>query len=1094
MRKQAMRSLSLAGWLMAGAAVALVGCSDDAGTGSNPADGEPQFSSMAPGSGGKASGDFGSEAGGGSGAPTGGNDGGGGAPTVEDGDVARLFGDTLYILNPWRGLQIVDVKDGKAPKLVQRVPMQGQPQEMYVDGKEAIVALSRVASFESGAGAPAPSAGSQLRRVALGTSPAVTATAQVPGVIAATRKIGDKLVVVAPQVLWNPWWFGCYGPYGCVATATDGGAEAGGGAVGSGSAGGSGTSAGGATTDVGVAYPGGYGGGWSADATKVLVYDLATAGALKLVGEVELAGGVQDVAIEAGEVVIASQQWSWDDKTQSSSVTERLVQVTLGADGKPTLGAKLEATAKADGNVAGLVKMHRVGAGHVALLRQKWSNGTTQIVTSYKAAAGSWSKGGERSFAGSYTGVRAGFSGSQAMLLYGEASSGGDGFVPGKDDEEGGTDSDGGSGSTPGAGGAPDPAGGNGASLQIVALDLADAATVVEIGVAKLESGLDAWATTLAPLAGGRWLLAYRLVDGETAALRTAKAEAGALMLAAELKVPDAYGWGASALGDALLLLPTYAAGGDGKVVHRLVSVATDGALALRGSFASAFDDWSSLGNLLATERLYRLAHAGLEIVDVKDLDKPAPLGSLDLAVAVQDLLVVGERVVTLVQSWADGKAYLRVLPKGSADDLATGAQVAIGQAWGQLRSHGSFVYVITSEGVRVVDLQNADAPKLRGQITWPQTGQVNVAGHSRYWHTWNLPQQGSTLYLVGTDLTLTQKTGSDCSGGEGGESVPPTSGGEAPDKAGADSGGGSSGSSGSSGGGSSGSSGSDGGSTGVATCWGDPAYKTLVAAIDLSDADAPKLGTVLELPQVSWVSEAQVSGKLLVMTHYESKKAADGSWTGSYWLDRVDISAPATPKFVDKVNIPGWLVGLSADGNDVVTLDWQLQAGTKAADGKVESVLHALTISKGKAKLVKSLTMPSSVGAALRDGDTVYVGTMPYWWAWPADAAAGAKDPSKMPKSEIFVFDVSKPTAMAQTATLDAGTAVGNLQVAGGQLFAAAGSGLGVARWSLADPNKPVYAGFAATNGGYGSRVAVQGNVAWLPAGWFGVEKLPLD
>lgn len=282
--KRTLRLIAVASAL----ALASCGASDDDDTPAATA----TFTSLAPNGGAQSK--TGAEAGSGgasTGAPN--SDDGLDAAKAEAGDVARLVGKTLYILNQWRGLQVVDLQNAKAPKLVQRVAMTGQPREMYVDGTTALVALSHVAKVDDKAGAPLPSASSQLRLVALGDKPGLIASVDVPGTIAATKKVGSKLILVAPQVVWNPWWFGCYGAWGCVAMGskttgveTDGGTGSAGSSAG-GSTGSDTASSGG----VSIGYPGGYGGGWAADTTLVQVYETA-GNALVLLGEVKLDGGV----------------------------------------------------------------------------------------------------------------------------------------------------------------------------------------------------------------------------------------------------------------------------------------------------------------------------------------------------------------------------------------------------------------------------------------------------------------------------------------------------------------------------------------------------------------------------------------------------------------------------------------------------------------------------------------------------------------------------------------------------------------------------------------------------------------------------------
>ncbi len=105
------------------------------------------------------------------------------ARTIEEGDLYRVAGDTLYLLNTFRGLTIVDLS---TVTVLGRLPLVGYPHEMYVKGGRALV-------FVSGADGNAslvdvsvanPAAPSETTRVALG------------GPFRASRLVGDTLCAV----------------------------------------------------------------------------------------------------------------------------------------------------------------------------------------------------------------------------------------------------------------------------------------------------------------------------------------------------------------------------------------------------------------------------------------------------------------------------------------------------------------------------------------------------------------------------------------------------------------------------------------------------------------------------------------------------------------------------------------------------------------------------------------------------------------------------------------------------------------------------------------------------------------------------------
>jgi hypothetical protein len=65
------------------------------------------------------------------------------ARTVEEGDIYRALGPgKLLNLNPYRGLQVVDIADVSKPRVIGRLRESGQPVEMYVIGQRALVLLN----------------------------------------------------------------------------------------------------------------------------------------------------------------------------------------------------------------------------------------------------------------------------------------------------------------------------------------------------------------------------------------------------------------------------------------------------------------------------------------------------------------------------------------------------------------------------------------------------------------------------------------------------------------------------------------------------------------------------------------------------------------------------------------------------------------------------------------------------------------------------------------------------------------------------------------------------------------------------------------
>ena len=70
--------------------------------------------------------------------------------SIQEADIYKLVGNTLYILSSKRGLEIVDVTDVQSPKLLSTLPTQSSPRQIYVEGETAYVLTSNVNDIDCG--------------------------------------------------------------------------------------------------------------------------------------------------------------------------------------------------------------------------------------------------------------------------------------------------------------------------------------------------------------------------------------------------------------------------------------------------------------------------------------------------------------------------------------------------------------------------------------------------------------------------------------------------------------------------------------------------------------------------------------------------------------------------------------------------------------------------------------------------------------------------------------------------------------------------------------------------------------------------------
>lgn len=127
--------------------------------------------------------------------------------TIEESDIYRLDGDWLYVLNAESGLNIIDVSSPRQPELAGRMLIGGNPGELYVRESAVYILFEQLAEpcdlpddydISYGIGHSelvtvdgAPSDPTEVGRLCM------------PGVVLASRLVGDILYVVANEEGWS---------------------------------------------------------------------------------------------------------------------------------------------------------------------------------------------------------------------------------------------------------------------------------------------------------------------------------------------------------------------------------------------------------------------------------------------------------------------------------------------------------------------------------------------------------------------------------------------------------------------------------------------------------------------------------------------------------------------------------------------------------------------------------------------------------------------------------------------------------------------------------------------------------------------------
>jgi hypothetical protein len=443
-------------------------------------------------------------------------------------------------------------------------------------------------------------------------------------------------------------------------------------------------------------------------------------------------------------------------------------------------------------------------------------------------------------------------------------------------------------------------------------------------------------------------------------------------------------------------------------------AVAARGFLAHPGSVTRAFPADA------AGERLVALSDEALQTIDASDRDAPEELARLDLARSVAALSVVRGHAIELAGDWYRGDTELAVTDALDPDAAVPLARVPVAAPSARMFQDGVLTWLLaydwaTGAGwLQGVDLSDPVHPVLRGRLD------LSAADAAALWPRWW--GFGDEAVLVGHALAVHRQ--------------------------------------------------------GYARPWTCPAgapcpYEVLdqVRVYDLSEPDAPKLASTVDLPGSSWSWGLVAEGSFLWLTHYEWDP---GPGDGAYVLDRIDLADPAAPVLLPGVNVPGVFFAASHDGTRIYTLE------TWWKDGAATTWMHGLLLgADGKAHLLGSAALKGYPAGAAAGGA--------FAWAVAADWSAGSGATTR-----LAAVDLSAMTTVSDQAV--EGDWAWLARATGGKLFLQAGwQDQGILIYGLADPGRPSFEQFVRTQIWVWD-IVVAGGYAYLPSGPYGVPMVKLE
>jgi hypothetical protein len=494
-------------------------------------------------------------------------------------------------------------------------------------------------------------------------------------------------------------------------------------------------------------------------------------------------------------------------------------------------------------------------------------------------------------------------------------------------------------------------------------------------------------------------------------------------------------------------------------------AIATSGTARTRG--------WTERG-IFVGNRLVSLSDLSLSVVDYSDRRAPRLVNEVTLARNVIAAQPMGDALVQVSSDWWGNETHstVRVLPITDPDDdrgAAPLAELRIEGTNARVFRNGAMAYVVTTarsevacptdgsggyypgvpreDGtptcyayapqVTVVDLTVPASARLRGTVRLPTPEGYYGYGYDGWggWYGWYGWWDGETMVQAGGDVLAYR------------EYLP---------RYVRD---------------------ADGTSRRTDT--------SLLRVIDLANPDAPRLSSTTVSPtRDGWWGNLRAVGSTLYASHYDYVDRG-GRYPGvRYYVDRIDLSDRAAPRVLSRVNVPGLLVGASADQRYLYTVDYRWFDYGGDVGSRARNTFNVLELAAGRAYLRSTVDVDGYLGNVFVRGSRAYFSAERYDATTPGYGA---------PTVQLHALDLSNPAAPVDRAGAAQRGWGWLLGVEGDRALVQSGWGAGVDVYRLTDERAPELLSFQRTRGWWGSNLARQGDTMYLATGYWGTQTIDL-
>jgi len=270
--------------------------------------------------------------------------------------------------------------------------------------------------------------------------------------------------------------------------------------------------------------------------------------------------------------------------------------------------------------------------------------------------------------------------------------------------------------------------------------------------------------------------------------------------------------------------------------------------------------------------------------------------------------------------------------------------------------------------------------------------------------------------------------------------------------------------------------------------------FQSELRFLDLRDVDNPRIADgVVPMNEFPFVNKV-THGQILYSTHVEQATSEQGEsllYHVRSYVDRIDLSDPDHPEMLPSINVPGYLVDVSEDGQVWFTVDFQWDNF-----GRRRNSLNVLRqISDHQVELITMIPVADQIDRALyrpsaEAAKSIWLAAHKYpWWGVRSDTVA-----SRQPYTVLQNFNIdAEGQLVGQTRATVAGYHFDLLDIEAQRAYLASTGPWGLLVLDVSDAAQPVVR-YAARSIGYLSRIVLHGLYAYTPLGWYGIHRYQVE